>query len=65
MMSQTYAIEQDEGWYRCVAKNGEGVIYEDTYLTIGGKFRGNILISYFFSYKVRLPILGTVSDIMQ
>ncbi|XP_063675790.1 uncharacterized protein LOC134812334 [Bolinopsis microptera] len=35
MMAQTYAIEQDEGWYRCVAKNGEGVIYEDTYLTIG------------------------------
>jgi len=34
VLSQPYAIYDDEGWYRCVAKNGMGVIYEDTYLTV-------------------------------
>jgi hypothetical protein len=24
----------EEGWYRCVAKNSEGVVFKDTYLTV-------------------------------
>lgn len=31
---QPNAIYEDEGWYRCVAKNSQGYVYKDTYLTV-------------------------------
>jgi hypothetical protein len=30
----TVIFPVEEGWYRCVAKNSEGVVFKDTYLTV-------------------------------
>ena len=27
----------DQGWYTCVAKNGLGVVHQDTYLTVASE----------------------------
>ena len=61
LYSQPYAIYEDEGWYRCVAKNEMGVVYEDTFLSIASP-QGTRFVEWFvynfFDIMMNISRLG-------
>ena len=46
---QPNAIYEDEGWYRCVAKNSQGYVYKDTYLTVAAS-QGTFILFLTFKF---------------